>query len=98
MWAAWHLKELEPEVSVVLLEGERCGLGPSGRNGGFCNLMWFSLPNMRGRWGDEGALAVARAAEAGAEEIGRLCEEQGVDAWYRQGGYMQVSTAEAHDR
>ncbi|HJX32946.1 MAG TPA: FAD-dependent oxidoreductase, partial [Solirubrobacterales bacterium] len=63
MWAAWHLKELEPEARVVLLEADGCGRGPSGRNGGFCNVMWFSLPNMRGRWGDAGALAVARAAE-----------------------------------
>jgi glycine/D-amino acid oxidase-like deaminating enzyme len=97
MWAAWHLKVLEPEASVVLLEGDRCGFGPSGRNGGFCNVMWFSLPNMRRRWGDAGALAVARAAEEAAAGIGRFCAEECVDAWYRPGGYLQVSTAEAHD-
>jgi glycine/D-amino acid oxidase-like deaminating enzyme len=98
MWAAWHLKQLEPEARVVLLEADRCGFGPSGRNGGFCNLMWFSLPNMRQRWGGEGALAVARAAEEAAVRIGEFCESEGVDAWYRQGGYMQVSTAPAHDQ
>jgi glycine/D-amino acid oxidase-like deaminating enzyme len=97
MWAAWHIKALEPDASVVLLEADRCGYGPSGRNGGFCNLMWFSLPNMRERWGDDGALAVARAAEAAAVGIGEFCEDEGVDAWYRHGGYLQVSTAEAHD-
>lgn len=97
MWAAWHVKQLEPEARVVLLEADRCGCGPSGRNGGFCNLMWFSLPNMRERWGDEGALAVARAAEAAALGIGEFCAAEKVDAWYRQGGYMQVSTAAAHD-
>jgi glycine/D-amino acid oxidase-like deaminating enzyme len=97
LWTAWHLKQLEPEVRVVLLEAGRCGFGPSGRNGGFCNLMWFSLPNMRGRWGDEAALAVARAAETAAVGIGEFCAAEGVDAWYRQGGYMQVSTAESHD-
>ncbi len=97
MWAAWHIKQLEPEASVVLLEAERCGFGPSGRNGGFCNLMWFSLPNMRERWGDAGAVAVGRAAEEAAIGIGEFCEAEGVDAWYRHGGYLQVSTAEAHD-
>ncbi|HUC08638.1 MAG TPA: FAD-dependent oxidoreductase [Solirubrobacterales bacterium] len=97
MWAAWHVKQLEPEARVVLLEADRCGFGPSGRNGGFCNLMWFSLPNMRARWGDEGALAVARAAEEAAVGIGEFCEAEAVDAWYRPGGYMQVSTAPAHD-
>ncbi|HET7485371.1 MAG TPA: FAD-dependent oxidoreductase [Solirubrobacterales bacterium] len=97
MWAAWHIKQLEPEARVVLLEADRCGFGPSGRNGGFCNVMWFSLPNMRGRWGDDGALAVARAAEAAAAGIGEFCEAEEVDAWFAPGGYLQVSTAEAHD-
>jgi len=98
MWAAWHVQQLEPEAEVVLLEAERCGYGPSGRNGGFCNVMWFSLPNMRERWGDEAALAVARAAEGAVSEIGEFCASEGVDAWYTPGGYLQVSTAEAHDR
>jgi glycine/D-amino acid oxidase-like deaminating enzyme len=97
MWAAWHLKQLEPEARVVLLEADRCGLGPSGRNGGFCNVMWFSLPNMRERWGDSEALAVARAAQAAVAGIEAFCREEDVDAWFRRGGYMQVSTAAAHD-
>ncbi|MGE5281032.1 MAG: NAD(P)/FAD-dependent oxidoreductase [Chloroflexota bacterium] len=98
MWAAWHVKQLEPEAEVALLEAGRCGHGPSGRNGGFCNVMWFSLPNMRERWGDAEALAIARAAEASVDGIGEFCASEGVDAWYRPGGYLQVSTAEAHDR
>jgi glycine/D-amino acid oxidase-like deaminating enzyme len=97
MWAAWHVKHLEPEASVVLLEADRCGFGPSGRNGGFCNLMWFSLPNMRERWGASAAVSVGRAAEEAAVGIGEFCESEGVDAWYRNGGYLQVSTAKAHD-
>jgi glycine/D-amino acid oxidase-like deaminating enzyme len=97
MWTAWHLKALEPEARVVLLESAVCGHGPSGRNGGFCNVLWLSLPSMRRLWGAEGALAVARAAEAAVEEIGAFCEEQEVDAWYRHAGYLKVSTAAAHD-
>jgi glycine/D-amino acid oxidase-like deaminating enzyme len=97
MWAAWHLKQLEPEARVILLEGHRCGHGPSGRNGGFCNTMWFSLPNMRDRWGGKAALAVARGAEWSAAEIGGFCAREGLDAWYTPGGYLQVSTTPAHD-
>jgi glycine/D-amino acid oxidase-like deaminating enzyme len=59
--------------------------------------MWFSLPNMRRRWGDEAALAVAHAAERSVREIGEFCEGEGVDAWFRMGGYLQVSTAAAQD-
>jgi glycine/D-amino acid oxidase-like deaminating enzyme len=97
MWAAWQVKQLEPEARVVLLESEVCGYGPSGRNGGFCNVMWFSLPNMRARWGDAGGLAVARASREAIAGIEAFCREQEVDAWFRRGGYLQVSSAPAHD-
>jgi len=98
MWTAWYVRQLEPEARVVLLESEEvCGRGPSGRNGGFCNAMWFSLASMRDRWGAEGALATAHAAQAAVGRIERFCEEQGVDAWFRPAGYVQMSTAPAHD-
>lgn len=98
MWTAWLVREAEPEARVVLLDGDLCGHGPSGRNGGFANSMWFSLASMRRRFGDRDAIAVARAAQNAVDEIGAWCEEQGVDAWYRRGGYLQVSTAPAFDR
>jgi glycine/D-amino acid oxidase-like deaminating enzyme len=98
MWAAWYARRLEPEARVVLLEAEEvCGRGPSGRNGGFCNAMWFSLASMRDRWGAEGALATAHAAQAAVGRIERFCEEHELDAWFRPAGYVQVSTAAAHD-
>ncbi len=97
LWTAWHLHRLEPGARVVLLEADLCGHGPSGRNGGFCNAMWFSLVSMRRRWGDGPSLAVARAAERSVEEIGAFCEEQEVDAWFRRTEYLHVSTAPAHD-
>jgi glycine/D-amino acid oxidase-like deaminating enzyme len=97
LWAAWHVKLLQPDARVVLLEADGCGRGPSGRNGGFCNAMWFSLASMRERWGDGPALAVAEAAARAVEEIGAFCETEGVDAWFRQAGFIQVSTAPAHD-
>jgi glycine/D-amino acid oxidase-like deaminating enzyme len=98
MWTAWHGHQLAPEARIVLLESEPvCGRGPSGRNGGFCEAMWTSLASMRGRWGDAPALAVANAAEEAALRIGAFCADEGVDAWYRQGGYLQVSTSPAHD-
>ncbi|MBM3666718.1 MAG: FAD-dependent oxidoreductase [Actinobacteria bacterium] len=97
LWAAWELARLEPEARVVMLEAGRCGHGPSGRNGGFANEMWFSLPTLRERYGDEPALAVARASAAAVEQIGEFCEQQGVDAHYRRAGYLQLSAASAQD-
>jgi glycine/D-amino acid oxidase-like deaminating enzyme len=97
MWAAWQTKALAPEARVVLLEAGVCGEGPSGRNGGFCNVMWFSLANMRRRWGEEAARAVGRASREAVDGVEAFCAEQGVDAWFRRGGYLQVSAAPAQD-
>jgi glycine/D-amino acid oxidase-like deaminating enzyme len=98
MWAAWYAKSLEPDAEVVLLEAdEHCGAGPSGRNGGFVNAMWFSLPTLRRRFGDAAALEVARAARDAVAAVGDWCREQDVDAWYRRAGYIQASTAPTHD-
>ena len=97
MWAAWWIKRAEPDARVVLLEADRCGFGPSGRNGGFVNALWFSLPTMRRVFGDGAAFRVARTAEDSVGAIGSWCEEQGVDAWFTRGGYLQASTSARFD-
>jgi len=98
LWTAWYLRALEPEARVVVLESEEvCGRGPSGRNGGFCNAMWFSLASMRERWGDAAALAIGTAAAEAVTRIGTFCAEQEVDAWWRPAGYLETATAPAQD-
>jgi len=97
MWTAWFVSVLEPGARVVVLEADRCGTGPSGRNGGFANSMWPSLESLRKRFGAPAALELARASDEAVQGIGTWCEEQGVDAWYRHGGYLQVSTTPLHD-
>lgn len=98
LWTAWYVRLLEPGARVILLESEAvCGRGPSGRNGGFCDSMWLSLPSMRERWGDAAALAIAKASSEAVTRIGAFCEEQGVDAWWQPAGYLKTSTTSAHD-
>lgn len=97
LWAAWYAKQLEPQARVVLCEAHIAGEGPSGRNGGFCNALWFGLPAMREHFGDHSAKQVATAAQEAVDAIGAFCDEEGVDAWFRQAGYMQASTAPAWD-
>jgi glycine/D-amino acid oxidase-like deaminating enzyme len=97
LWAAWWIAEEDPDLRIVVLEAETCASGPSGRNGGFVNSMWFNLPAMSARFGVAGAIDVARVAREAVHGIGRWCEEQTVEAWYRLGGYLQVSTTPFHD-
>lgn len=95
MWAAWSLADAG--CDVVLLEADVCGHGPSGRNGGFVESFWGQLPELRRRYGDAGARAIQDAGAESVPAIGAWCEEEAVDAAYRQGGYMRVSTAPAQD-
>jgi glycine/D-amino acid oxidase-like deaminating enzyme len=95
MWTAWQLRERG--ASVVLLEAEVCGHGPSGRNGGFCETLWTHLPSLIERFGAKRALETAYASGESVEAIGAWCEAQGVDAWFRRSGYIMASTAPAHD-
>ena len=97
LWTAWQLSQIEPEARVILIEADRCGHGPSGRNGGFANAMWFSAHTLSERFGGQAAAKVARASQDAVDGIGRFCAEQEVDAWYRQSGYLQVSAADAQD-
>ena len=95
LWTAWQLKALEPGLDVVVLEAGLAGHGPSGRNGGFVSTLWDDLPILRDRVGDTRAVEVCRASERAVHGIGAWCEAQGVDAWYRAGGTLQVATSEA---
>ena len=97
MWTAWHLLDSEPGIRVLLLEGGVCGHGPSGRNGGFCESLWFSAPALRERFGDEPARALLDASSETVTAIGAWCRDNDVDAWFDQSGYLSVSTGAAFD-
>jgi len=97
LWTAWHILEAEPEAQVVVLERERCGLGPSGRNGGFVNSLWLSLPALRERFGATAAETLARASRDSVEAIGAWCAAEGVDAYYRRVAHPVLSAAPHQD-
>ena len=92
LWTAWQLRQLEPDLDVLVLEAALSGHGPSGRNGGFCETLWGDAPTLREKAGDAAALAVCRASEEAVRGIGAWCETNGVDAWFREAPMLQVST------
>jgi glycine/D-amino acid oxidase-like deaminating enzyme len=97
MWSAWHVRQLDPDTRVTLIDSDLIGHGPSGRNGGFVDSMWVSFARLEGRYGTAAALEIAKASEDSVNQIGEFCEEQDVDAWYRHCGYLNVSTTPAQD-
>jgi len=93
LWTALALKEREPGLDVLVLERAFCGDGPSGRNGGFLHGYWSSLPWLAQTFGDEAALAIARASTGAVGAVRAL----GEDVWLREAGMLKVSAALAQD-
>jgi glycine/D-amino acid oxidase-like deaminating enzyme len=94
LWTALALRERAPDLRVVLVEAERCGHGPSGRNGGFLHGYWSMLSWLREALGDERALALARAGDRILPAVRALDE----DVWLREGGMLEVATTARHER
>lgn len=94
LWTALELLRRDPSLQVAVVEADRSGLGPSGRNGGFLHGYWANLSRLRERLGDEGALVTARAAEGVVAAVRAL----GEDVWLREAGMLKVSAAPAQDR
>jgi glycine/D-amino acid oxidase-like deaminating enzyme len=97
MWTAWQLAEQAPDIRVAILDAHVCGRGPSGRNGGFATAWWDELHELRDRFGDAEALALAHASSDAVAALGAWCEQQQVDAWFRASGELHVSSAPAQD-
>ena len=98
LWTAYFLTRRNPDLGVVVLEQDICGGGPSGRNGGFASGWWDDLHGLATLYGPEAAVRACRAISTAITGIGEFCAEQGIDAWYRKGGYMFAITAAAHER
>jgi glycine/D-amino acid oxidase-like deaminating enzyme len=95
LWAAVRAKELQPDASVVVIEADICGGGPSGRNGGFALSWWPKIETLQKRVGKEEALRLAKGSQAAIAEIGEFCEREGIDAHFRRGGWLWTATSPA---
>jgi putative aminophosphonate oxidoreductase len=96
LWSAIRIKEREPDCDVVVLERDVCGAGASGRNGGMVLSWWPKFASLNKLCGEEEAARLGRASEAAIDEIGAFCEQHGIDAHFRRGGFLWTATNEAH--
>jgi glycine/D-amino acid oxidase-like deaminating enzyme len=98
LWTAYFLHERNPKLGIVVLEQDICGGGPSGRNGGFASGWWDELHGLVKLYGAEAAVKACRAIKSSIRSIGDFCDVNGIDAWYRHGGYMYAITVDANER
>ena len=95
LWTALEVREQAPDASVVLIEGEACGFGASGRNGGWMTSWWDELDALEARFGaDDARWLAARSSEA-IDRVARVTEAEGIDCGLRRGGALIAATAPA---
>jgi len=93
LWTAYYLTKADPSLRVLVLEKEIAGFGASGRNGGWCTATFpASGDEVARRYGPEAALAMQGAMFQTVDEVGRVCEAEGIDAHYAKGGTLTVAT------
>ena len=92
LWTAIRLLEHDPGLSVCVLEARYCGYGASGRNGGIAEASWAKFPAMRRLYGQDEAVRLAVAIEAGLDELESFCARHQIDAQIRRRGNLWVAS------
>ncbi|MFI9789035.1 NAD(P)/FAD-dependent oxidoreductase [Kitasatospora sp. NPDC051984] len=95
LWAAYYLKQAAPELEVVVVEGEFCGYGASGRNGGW---LYNGIAG-RGRYarshGEDAARRLQLAMNDTVSETLRAAAAEGIDCDAHRGGVLEIATSPA---
>jgi glycine/D-amino acid oxidase-like deaminating enzyme len=92
LWSALAIKAREPSATVAVFEAELCGSGASGANGGFAMTWWPKFSTLAKLVGSAAALDLARDSEFAVAELGRRCNEWGIDCEYTQRGWLWAAT------
>ena len=97
LWTALRLKEREPSLDVAIVEGDICGGGASGRNGGIVASWWAKFNSLQKLCVTDEAVRLATASANAVSEIGAFCQAHEIDAHYRNDGWLWTATSAAQD-
>ena len=96
MWAALELLNSVSPHEIVILEAGICGVGPSGRNGGFCDSFVEAAPRLVSQLGVEKARSLVGESIANISRIGEWEAEFG-DFNFKQAGQL-IAVAGKHQQ
>ena len=95
LWTAMELRRRDPSVRVILLEGDVCGAGASGRNGGFVMSWWSKFGSLLKLCGADDARWLAAASADVIDEVGAFGAGRGADVGYQKKGWVWAATNSA---
>ncbi|MEE9297631.1 MAG: FAD-binding oxidoreductase [Acidimicrobiia bacterium] len=96
LWAAIQALEEQPDLDVVVLEGEQCGYGASSRSGGFCDSsLTHGLENGLAHWPDDIEVLI-RLGRENLNAIDASIDRYEIAADYRRAAEIGVATVAWH--
>src|ERR687897_2397214 len=88
----WAALLAAPDEDVLLLEGDRCGWGASGRNGGFLHAsLTHGFENGMARWPDD-MDTLQRLGDDNFAAIRETLQARSIDAAWSEAGVIDVAT------
>ena len=97
LWTAYALILAEPSLRVRILEGETCGFGASGRNGGWASALFAGARSVTAkRRGRDGVTALHRQMVAAIDDIEQTCTAESIDCSFERGGTLTLASSPAH--
>jgi hypothetical protein len=92
LWTAYYLLLHEPALRVAVVDKEIAGFGASGRNGGWCSPNFsVTATGLEKRFGAEAARNLLVAMRASVDEVGRVCDQENIDARFHRGGVLTLA-------
>jgi glycine/D-amino acid oxidase-like deaminating enzyme len=90
----YHLKQLNPDLDVRIIESDVCGYGASGRNGGF-SMTLFGLTKgiTKFRFNDHKARAAHIYMENAVDYLHEVITQNNIECQYEKSGYLLVGTS-----
>lgn len=96
LWTALNIKQKSPQTRVSILEKDVCGGGASGRNGGMAMSWWPKIGTLLSFCSKEQALFLAQSSEQAIYDLGKFCQENGIEAEFRMDGWLWTATTPKH--
>jgi glycine/D-amino acid oxidase-like deaminating enzyme len=92
LWTAYYLKQLDPTLSIAIVESQIAGFGASGRNGGWCSSYLSGLekaleqPALK-----DTAIRLQRQMFDAVKEVGRVSNKESIDCHFDQSGQVEAA-------
>ncbi len=96
LWTAHHILEIDPHLSIAIIEARQPGFGASGRNGGWCSALYpASLSTIAAETSREVAINLQRHLIRTVEDIGAHITKHDIQCGWSHSGTFSYSRNEA---